>query len=47
MTIKEFYEWACENKVENFDISVSQWDNSMTTMIEVNINYATKEVEIL
>lgn len=46
MTIKELYEWAIENHVEDFEISVCQKDGCYSTYIEPYIRYSYCEVEL-
>lgn len=37
MTIKELYEWAIQNNVENADIVVYDYDGAKTSYIEPTI----------
>lgn len=50
MTAKELYEWAKENNVEDYDITVLNTDGSrhITQSVEssVDINHAYREIEL-
>ena len=43
MTIKEFYNWACENKVENFSFIIGNEDDAS----DPNINCVDRETEVV
>lgn len=54
MTIKELYEWACENDVEDYDISVMSNEGSeygdyycySSLYVDPKIYHVCKEVEL-
>lgn len=46
MTVKELYEWAIENHVEEYDLLVTDFSGTSTLWIQPEINHNIRTVEL-